>query len=309
MADGRTNTIPLDQIKIGIDNLKTLGCQFIAFCGAECMTDFDKLPKSIQYVESLGIHTTVITSGVAKDFFKKLEILYQHGLRSLTMSYDIIPLDKHSKTKTALAMKGLDFFQKLGPIRDTAIIVTLTKTNYQYLLPTIEKMSKKNIWTFCDFIHTDRGQPGSKCKSVDPNLLFTDDDYPKLKEIMLKVIEMKKARYLCHSSLQFVDMVTRNDFELIKKYNWNCAEEPDFPAWVTLDCDGYVYCCDDFQPRDGKLFHITELVERWQEFSEYWKQIILDVCRPGCCWSHHIDAHLVKRGALDISDYVHGLKC
>ena len=58
MADGRRNTIPLSDIKLGIDNLKQLGCGFIAICGAECLSDFDKLPETVNYIESLGIHST-----------------------------------------------------------------------------------------------------------------------------------------------------------------------------------------------------------------------------------------------------------
>ena len=222
------------------------------------------------------------------------------------MSYDIIPLDKWSEIKSNKALEGLEYFQSLGPVRDTAIIVTLTKKNYLHLIETIKYMTSLNIWTFFDFIHPDRGQPGNKCKGINESLLFDKEDHEKLDEMLNNVLELKEKGYLCHSSKRFIEMVKRYDFDLIKNYSWNCGYEFDFPAWVTLNCDGNVFCCDDFEPT-AKTFYITKLVEQWDEFVEYWENDIKTNC-PGCCWSHHIDAHLVKRGTLQLSDYVHGIE-
>jgi len=306
MATGRANSITVNEFRKGVLNLKSLGCKFMAFYGAEPLEDFYKLPAAIKAAEENGIATTVITSGVTPYFHYKLDVLYKMGLRSLTMSYDIDGLGKWSDIKTSKAMEGLKYFGRLGPIRDKAVVVTLTHANYKNLIPTIEEMSHRGIWTFFDFIHSDRKQPGSKCKSVDYHLLFDEGDYPELRKVLTQVVDMKAAGYLCHSSRQFIGLISDNDFDLIREYNWNCAKEPDFPAWVTMDCDGNMYCCDDFQIYDGRLFHVTNLLDEWKEFKEYWRPQVLEKC-PGCCWNTHIDAHLVKRGEVPITDYVHGL--
>lgn len=307
MADGRVNTQSLEFWKKGIDNLKALGASFMAFCGAECLTDFEKLPDTVGYAESQGINTTVITSGLVPDFKEKLKILYHRGATSLTMSYDMVALDKSSAAKSNKALEGLQFFQSLGAnVRDTAVIATLTRTNFRELPNTIRKMSDLGIWTFFDFIHADRGQPGSKVKTTDLGLMFKPEDYEELDYIMNLVLQMKEEGYLCHSSKHFLGMISANDHEVIREYNWHCAKEDNFPAWVTADCDGRVYCCDDYQVRDGvKNFYLDKLYEEFQEFSDYWRGLSLFDC-SGCFWNHHIDAHQVKYGNLKISDYVHG---
>jgi MoaA/NifB/PqqE/SkfB family radical SAM enzyme len=105
MPDGRKNSPTIEQWCEGFRQLKKLGCSFAAFYGAEPLHDFDKLPEVIQFAEDIGIHTTVITSGVSTDARSKLKTLYEHGLRSLTTSYDEVYLDSSSKVKTNFAVE------------------------------------------------------------------------------------------------------------------------------------------------------------------------------------------------------------
>lgn len=306
MVDGRTNIPSLQEWKLGVDELKRLGCQFIAFYGAEPLKDqVEKLAEVIAYAENSGIATTVITSGLVKDFRSKLELLYSHGARSLSMSYDIVPLDRYSEKKSRHTIDSLLFFRSLGLVRDVAAIVTLTRHNFRELPSTIIRLSNLGIWAFFDFIHWDRGQPGTKCKERDPSLSFTREDLLDLSDILCKVVELKTQEYLCHTSTPFIEMMSRDEFSLLLRYDWNCAKEKGFPAWVTIDCDGYVYCCDDFQSRPTKPFSMLKISSEWEEFSQYWQQQVLSIC-PGCCWNTHIDACLVKQGRVSINDYIHG---
>ncbi len=304
MADGRVNSLPLHLWFQGVDNLKYLGCGFIAFYGAEPLLDFNLLPKVVGYAEKSGIHTTVISSGVVANFYEKLDILYQEGARSLSMSFDMVDLDKFSELKTSRAVEGLTYFKNKG-VRDVAAIATLTSKNYTLYPSMVKRMSELGIWCFFDLIHWDRGQPGSKCRNYDgiKDLLFSKEDIEGLVLVLQKVEKLKEEGFLCHSSKAFLRELTKNNCELIRNYNWNCGDEKDFPAWVTIDCNGLVYCCDDFQPR-GSSFLIYDLYNRWEEFGKFWKPIVRKGC-SGCCWNTHIDAHLIKRGDLPFSDYVH----
>lgn len=307
MVDGRENTYPLEKWIEGIDALKDRGCKFIAFYGAEPLYDqYKKLAEVIGHAEVIGVDTTIITGGTVPNFKDKIKYLYDKGLRSLSMSYDMKPLDDYSRAKSSKALESLEWFQKLGEYRDTAAIATLTRTNFKLLPETIKKLTSKNIWTFFDFIHPDRGQEGSKCKGDSKDLLFREEDFKELKQILLEVKNLKTKGYLCHSSHPFIEAITHNNFEKLRKFNWNCAEEENFPAWITIDCDGQVGICDDFRPAidfDFKIHEIGNQIKWLSCISEY-KKITKDEC-PGCCWNTHIDAHLVKDGILSINDYVH----
>jgi MoaA/NifB/PqqE/SkfB family radical SAM enzyme len=306
MRNYMPNSPTLEEWKRGFDNLKSLGCQFAAFYGAEPLIEFEKLPETIEYAEKLGIRTTVITSGVVKDVNQKLLMLYNHGLRSLTTSYDYVPNDFSSNIKTNKALQLLEAFRNFGKVRDLAVVVTLTKKNLDYLPEIILEMTFRGIWTFFDIIHPDRGQPGSKVKNSDLDLLLTKKDYPRLMKILDQVMILKKNGCLVHTSTNFhalIQMITLFENDLFK---WNCAKSAAFPSWVTVDADGRVLPCDDF---DTKAVHIKvwELNHFWVEFGRKWVYEVLFKC-PGCCWNTHYDSHEIKLGRLPITDYIHGME-
>jgi MoaA/NifB/PqqE/SkfB family radical SAM enzyme len=315
MADGRRNTVELNLWKEGMKNLKKLGCSLVAIYGAEPLHDFDKLPETIQFAEELGIHSTIITSGVVSHLNEKLKTLYEHGLRSITASYDAVSQDLSSQKKSLKAREVIDTFRSFGPVRDAAIVVTLTGKNFMCLPDLIKEMSSKNIWTFFDLIHPDRGQPGSKVKDCDLNLLFKKEDVIPLIDILKEVISMKEHGFLCHSSKPFIEtvkiimgyMTIALDPLPKSPYMWNCSDYDCFPSWVTVDCNGTVYPCDDFQPKDISIIKIWEIAELWNKFCDIWKPVVKERC-PGCLWNTHIDAHLIKRGLLPLTDYIHGIK-
>lgn len=308
MVDGRTNSYNLELWKKGIEELKKRGCKFIAFYGAEPLYDVPKkLAEVVGYAEHLGIHTTVISSGQVEGFKEIVKNLYERGLRSLSVSYDMIPLDKYSEQKSKEAIESLIWFRSLGDIRDIAAIATLTRTNYHLLSKTIHDLTSKGIWFFFDFIHPDRGQIGSKCRGNNEHLLFKEDDFSALRIALEEVLYLKERGFLCHSSKPFLESIMKDNFSKLRHYDWNCAQEENFPAWLSVDCDGEVGICDDFRPQMPFSFLLHELgdEEKWQGYMNEFKRKTKEQC-PGCCWNTHIDAHLVKRGVLSIKDYVHG---
>lgn len=305
MADGRSNGLSIDQWKSGVDNLKKLGCGFAAFYGAEPLADFDKLCDVVGYTESVGIHTTVITSGIVPNFYKKVDDLHRAGAKSLSMSYDIVPPDSQTEAKTNKAIASLLYFAQKGSIRDIAAISTLTRLNYQHFIQSVVRQTRKNIWSFFDLIHQDRNQPGSKCKNYNgiSDLLFHKTDINSFLEFLDDLYELKNKGFLCHTSKQFINMI-KNNPNLLIDYSWNCANSKVFPSWVTVDCDGLVYPCDDYQPHNILQIPIYELFDNWSRFSKLWKKDVLANC-PGCLWNTHVDANLIKEGLLPFSDYVH----
>jgi MoaA/NifB/PqqE/SkfB family radical SAM enzyme len=311
MTDGRRNNyLTLAQWAEGIDNLKALGCGFIAFYGAEPLLEFENLRDVICYAEQQGIHTTVITSGVVPHFREKLVDLRAAGLKSLSMSFDIVPIGEGSERKMREAEEHLLFFKKFTGVRDVAAIATLTSKNYMYLPKMVDEMTKSGIWTFFDIIHPDRGQPGTKCRNYPgtEELLFKKDDIPFLQEMFKKLKVQKSEGKLVHVSNVFLDMII-NDTALAINYDWNCGLEKDFPAFLTVDIDGVVMPCDDFfipGRFGGYEIKIYNLAKNWHNFKK-WRTIIRRKC-PGCIWNTHVDAYAIKRGDVPFSDYVHTSK-
>lgn len=304
MVDKRKNTAPLEDWKTGFNYLRKHNPVIAIFFGAEPLYDFDKLPEVIHHCEQIGIPTTIITSGIVPDFEQKLRTLYESGLKSLSMSFDMVDLNVGSKLKTNKAIEGLSFFKELGPIRDLAAIATLTKTNYHLFPDMIGKMSELGIWSFFDPLHLDRGFPGTKCSSKEGTreLMFTSEDIPGLKTMFRTVLDMKKKGFLVHASIPYLEKMLHLSSTFTGKYKWRCADDICFPSWVTIDCDGRVNCCDDNHPLSN--FYIADLGFEWNDFVDYWKNYVLRNC-PGCAWNNYEESHLIAKGIVPKSAFVH----
>lgn len=302
MKTQNKNCRSLADWKLGLINLKKLGCEFIAFYGAEVLVEYEKLLNVIWLCDNfLDIDTTIITSGAVPDFEDKLISLHRHGAKSLSMSFDPLPLDTSSSAKSYKALKSLMMFSKLPGIRDVAAIATLHAKNFKEFPGMVRAMSSHGIWSFFDFIHTDRGQYGTKCSTVDDDLMLKPEHYPELKEMLDEVLKMKRNGLLCHTSSHFIEIMS-NMMNGGNMYNWTCAYQD--PSWVTIDCDGSVYPCDDYMGKNMD-FDMTTIFANWDNFvDETCISVIQENCR--CCWNSHVDAHGIMAGKVDIKDYIHG---
>jgi MoaA/NifB/PqqE/SkfB family radical SAM enzyme len=308
MADGRANSLSVDEWKEGIIQLDALGCKFIAFYGAEPLYNSpENLAEVVGFAEFLGIHTTVITSGVVPHSDKLIKMLYDKGAKSLSVSYDILACDKNAIAKTNKALPLLRLFKSFGPVRDVAAIATIGEHKFLMMPKAIEQLTKEGIWFFFDILHPDRHQPGSKCSgSGEPYLIKSWDKFAKTLDHLL---EMKECGYLCHTSFEFMRFIkSKVEAKHPQMFTcWNCADEELFPGLVTVDSDGLVYPCDDFQPRIYKEVSpiiITNIYYKFEKFTELWRPIIKQLC-PGCLWNTHFDTFRILEGGVPFSDYVH----
>jgi len=306
MATGKRNALNLYQWMRGIENLKALGCEFIAFYGAEPFEDFDLLPAVVGYAEGSGIHTTVITSGIDPKTKEKMAALHRHGAKSITMSCDPLPVDISTDYKSKRALYFIKEWKKYTHIRDAALVSTLTKNNYEkFFTDHVPSMHDEGIWCLFDIIHPDHGQPGSKCKNYPKigSLLF--DEYHAKR--MIEFAYYAKAHYIkfLHTSEHFISQCNE-DPRILTHYTWHCAKSDCFPSWITIDCDGTVHGCDDYQSsRYGNLFIYDEnFLEKFDPFFRDVKKAALNEC-PGCAWNTHIDAHAIKQGYIPVKNYVH----
>mgnify|MGYP000666255534 CR=1 FL=1 len=114
------------------------------------------------------------------------------------------------------------------------------------------------------------------------------DRYRDFCQVLRKLIEMKKRGYLIHVDERVMEMMIENE-DYVVNLSWRC--EPG--AWITLDSDGTVFFCDDFQPeRYRKKFSIFDYGEKWtwDEFVEI-SQREVERC-AGCFWTTHVMASL-----------------
>lgn len=316
MIDYDFEKAPVQQMIKGVDRLADLGCGFFAIYGSSPLYDFDGLPEFVKHAESKGILTTVIVDAIDKKSFEKLNILHDHGLRSLTVSWDgnaigesgekgLLPIhvDKQTQLKSLRGLHLANRWEKCHPgLRDIEVVSTITRKNSRHIIEELPGIIAQGYWFSFDFIHPDRGQPGTKSKGHDDTLVFRPGkDEDQVVEFARAIISIKNKYKLVHQSLGYLNEVANNP-EMITKFSWKCTGAT-FPSWVTIDADGTVLPCDDFWTnRDFKVWDFTE--DKLAEFSVLYTKEIEDKC-PGCAWSTHYDAVQIMENKSGFDEYVH----
>lgn len=297
MARNDIPKAPIKKMVEGLKNLKGLGCRFIAIYGASPLYDFDGLPEFIYSAEKMGILTTVITDGIVKDHKRKLMELYDSGLRSLTVSYDFVPYDEASKTKSNKGWPLVEWFSKFPDIRDVEVVATITKNNYRFILSQLYSGMLKDYWFSFDFLHPDRGQSGTKCKGDGNNLLMKEEGIANFCD------ELLQMNTNIHQSNTLLARL-REAPEIAAKFEWKCSNK-EFPSWLTIDADGTVLPCDDFHT--SRKFKVWNIAKEFTDFKLFYKKEVEEKC-PGCFWTTHYDAWLIKKGQYQFENYIHKQK-
>ena len=153
--------------------------------------------------------------------------------------------------------------------------------------------------------NNEKGQISYSDLAPVPNIKYEseglENEVIAIKEMLAEVLRLKSYGFLCHTSKHFVDIVS-GMMETGDIYQWTCSHQD--PSWVTVDCDGSVYPCDDYKGNNMD-FDMTTLVDRWDDFvDETCLSVMNQDCR--CCWNTHIDAHGIMKGEFNVNDYVHG---
>ena len=273
--------LPANTWKLMPSKLKELGVEFAPIYGAEPLMAFDSLLLFIESCSKVSLSCSVITNGLLLTK-EKARMLKNAGLDSITMSVDIKPVDQDTKIKRNSTLKKLELTQNI--FRDIEVICTITKDDWHLLPNFIRNMSSKGIWVHFDFYHTNKGQPGSKCSGTESKMPSSVE----ISRVTKELIKMKQERYLIHPSYESLLYILTHPNQAFYQ-DWKCVGG----SFVTLDVDGNLFACDDYQPEEFRgLFPTLEynVSWAWDDFIKTWRKY-LKAC-PGCCWITHLMSDL-----------------
>ncbi len=238
----------------------------------------------IEYSAEIKMANSIITNGLLFTE-ERLDELIAHGLDSITVSRDTLKgnyFDKAAELKGKASKKLLMLCLDRN-LRDLEVSMAISKDNIEEIPEMVRQNTSVGIWTSFDPLHWSKGQPESKCppfKDVESAIVKPGDE-EVIRNVMTELLDMKKAGYLIHPSRKVLEMWMQP--ENIFKHNWKC-----FTSWLTIEADGTVYGCDDYQPPEFKgRYNITDFdLETFKDFREEWN-FAIKKC-PGCFWSTHV---------------------
>ena len=285
-TDEKWAELDLGKWERGFAELRNLGCEFVAIYGAEPLERMAGLPNVVRCILAKGMQTSIITSVYSPE---KVQVLVKAGLSSITTSYDGQGSHKSRKLK---ALNGLELLDGYS-VRDKAAVITASRRNQEYLAQTVDEIIARGHWCHFDIMHP--GQLFGKCLGTEPLPLRG-----YLHKMLDRLEYHAKAGGTVPLSSAWFEVLRNNYDPRDVRKTWHCSHEREV-GWVTIDWDGTVYPCDDFQvPYPRKLWEGID----WDRF-EAWRTEVIKTC-PGCAWSTHFEAARIARDG-DLGKYLHNM--
>ena len=284
-----------EQWREGMKRIKALGSRFVAIYGAEPLTRMEGLPEVIESVYETGMKATVITALPLTHMLKTL--LDTTPLDSVSVSYDAIYTDLFRKTKSE---SGIRMLLNNPKIKDRAVIATVTRLNVEEIPIMARRASDAGLWFLFDLYHPGSGEL-SKCGN-ELNVSSLEPNEQQVRAMATELLTLKRTGSLIHASEEYLSHISTL-YRGKTRDTWHCVGLPT--GWITVDADGSILACDDWQMRfpGGAIWD-----HGWtgDELAE-WMQEARSSC-AGCAWNTHFDACGIEAGKISPETYVHGEK-
>lgn len=276
-----------------------MGSQFVAIYGAEPLTRPIGLPEVITEIYNAGMKATIITALPRSPLLKRL--LKQTPLDSVTVSWDGVYGDMDREKKSD---DGQHVLHELNFVRDRAVVSTVSSLNVDKIPEMAAYATAQGWWFLFDLYHPGMGQY-SKCNDEGG---LKEATATQLLRAVIALREQKQSKGLIHASLQYLDFLIAkckalidNGFQSsieVRRF-WHCHNKKT--GWLTIDSDGSVMPCDDWQRKMP-----------WKIWEEYLpigsivsqRDNLVANCF-GCAWNTHFDAVGIEEGTIPITTYVH----
>jgi hypothetical protein len=166
------------------------------------------------------------------------------------------------------------------------------------------------IWWSADLIHDNKVGRGeglgydprySKVSNPHADYAFVHEDVSSLGLFLCELVDMKGEGFKIYQSYSWLEFLLGAIESRAIRREWRCS---DYPSWLTIDADGMMLVCDDFQAKAP--IYAADLPDKFDEFVQFREgQLSGEGCR-GCAWSTHWMAYNQLDSEVGIHQVTHG---
>jgi MoaA/NifB/PqqE/SkfB family radical SAM enzyme len=275
--------------------LKELGIDFNLILGNEPWLLGWDLPHIVNHT---GIPYALYTSGLSTLFnMYNTRFFSRDGITNLSIGVDYPILESIADQKDDSHKKAMDAWTALKYTRErypnveTHATITVHKLNYQHLPILIKQLQETKVNININFIQWNNGGGFDffpSFKSMN-QLMFSENDYPKLRIILDEVLQNTEF-------IQNPQMLLLSFPEMLGM-KWHCQGNPY--GGPTIDSDGFLRVCGYRKGKYTSKFSIFDLPSK----TEAWQQAVYTDAMecPGCSWScpwmfHFWEEHDAEQG-------------
>ncbi|MFC2136401.1 radical SAM protein [Bacteroidota bacterium] len=251
IVDANKTVTPFDgkQIEAIADNLVKIGAGVILLTGGEPFLRKD-IDEVVRVFKSRNLDVRLQTAGLIalKDKIKKC---VDYGARDISISLDSLDEDLSDyinsvKGSWSNAIKTVSFVSNTFPQNKSlcAFGCVLSRYNIDEIIPIVEFATRIGWYVSLVPAHiTDQGTP-MNFRGYDVGFKFKDEDYPKLKSLLVKLKKMKKKGYNLFDSDEYLDSIYY--FVTTGSPSWrknSVCDTPNLYFAISPDAS-FAPCCD-----------------------------------------------------------------
>ena len=265
--------------KIGIKKVNILGGEPTMFIGIE---------KVIEYIiNETKMECSMITNSL--DSRQTVLKLIDIGLKNISVSIDSMDMEKSiSSIKAKRGLELLNLLDQRNLLKNLnfKVYTGLNMKNIDIVEDLVKHMTKLGVYVYFLPFHWSEDDVYEHRKSNNQLGFVTDDNINHLKQVLNRLINMKKDKYLISNSIRYLEDIPK----YIKNLNWHCTSLSE----LRVDFNGQLMCCCDKKGSVYDLYSIFDLDDN-QKLESFLEQRNKDLlsCK-GCLWPSSYEAELLK---------------
>jgi sulfatase maturation enzyme AslB (radical SAM superfamily) len=243
------------------ENLAAIGTSIVLLTGGEPFIRRDIIQIAEGFMAN-GVHPRLQTNGLAT--FEELERMAEIGAHDISISLDSLVPALQDTINGGYDESWFEAIKKVAHINQVfpedsfcAFGCVLAPSNIDEIVPLIHFATKIGWWVSLVPAHeSDPTRPRS-FSTFDPALLFSPDDYPRVRAVLDQVRAMKRQGFNLYDSDEYLDdiyrYITGNPIRW-RRRNENVCDSPNL--YFAIQPNGEMAVCCDY--RLGKSYPVYD---------------------------------------------------
>ena len=243
------------------ENLAAIGTSIVLLTGGEPFIRRDIIQIAEGFIAN-GVHTRLQTNGLAT--FEELERMAEIGAHDISISLDSLVPALQDTINGGYDESWFEAIKKVAHINQVfpedsfcAFGCVLAPSNIDEIVPLIHFATKIGWWVSLVPAHeSDPTRPRS-FSTFDPALLFSPDDYPRVRAVLDQVRAMRRQGFNLYDSDEYLDdiyrYITGNPIRW-RRRNENVCDSPNL--YFAIQPNGEMAVCCDY--RLGKSYPVYD---------------------------------------------------
>ena len=288
-GNGDQEECSIDQVRGIARNLAKIGTSIVLLTGGEPFARAD-LPEIAKAFIAEGVHPRIQTNGFAST--AALDRMVDVGVKDISISLDsLVPELQDSinggfNDTWRLALEKVSYVNQTFPSDSfCAFGCVLAPSNINQIIPIIKFATRIGWWVSLAPAHQTPVHEPRSFATYDPSMVFSEDQYPLVREVLDQVKMMKKQGFNLYDSDEYLEDIYRYITKSPIKWRRRNAKSCDAPnLYFAIQPNGDMAVCCDYRLSERVLTYADDFADKYRERTMFGEAKAITNACSGCMY-------------------------